>query len=85
MRLLTITVLITLVALFCQMPSSNSHHLHAWKYTTDLGGGGYQEVRTCVAIAPATLFALIALGAIIAVLIKTEGHQHHTHSHVHTH
>lgn len=81
MRLIALTLCVTIMAVFFHAP--NSHQLHAWKYTTDVGGGGYQEVRTCVALAPAALFALVALGAIVAVLIKNEKSNGHSHSHAH--
>lgn len=74
---LALSLLLTLL----HTPRTNT--LSAWAYTTDLGGGGYQEARTSPALAPATLFALVALGAIIAIAIKNE--KDHGHSSVHTH
>ena len=81
MRFLRVTLaLATLLLLFRLPPASD---LNGWKYSTDVGGGGYQECCTCPVIAPATLFALVTIGAIIAIALK--GSEEHGHNHVHTH
>lgn len=77
----TLALLAALVALCGPSPS----YLHAWRYSSDLGGGGYCQCKTCPAIAPATLFALITLGAIIALAIKTEHGHSNSHSDIHEH
>ncbi len=81
MRFLRVVLGLATMLSIIRGPSTSS--LQAWCYTTDVGGGGYQECRTCPAIAPATLFALITLGAIIAIAIKSE--KEHGHEHTHTH
>lgn len=53
------------------------------RFSTDLGGGGYQEAKSAPALAPATLFAAVALAAIIALVIKNE--KDHGHGHAHSH
>jgi hypothetical protein len=55
------------------------------RFTTSLGGGGYMEAKAAPALAPATLFAAVALGAIIALIIKNEKDHGHTSAHVHSH
>ncbi len=79
MRFLRITVALATLLVLWRGPSTGN--LYAWKYSTDLGGGGYQQCRTCAVIAPATAFALVTLGAIIWMALRSEG----AHSGVHTH
>ena len=52
---------------------------YAYDYTTDLGGYGYQEVRSAAVYAPAVALAVVALALIIAVALQT------THDHTHSH
>lgn len=53
--------------------------LEAEEYSTDLGGCGYQECRSCPVLAPAVAIALVTLAAIIAVALQT--HNGHGHGH----
>lgn len=84
LRILTL-VLTLLVLTSSLLLSPLQPSLNAWKYSTDVGGGGYQEVRSVVVIAPATLFAIVTLGGILAIVLKTERTHRHSHCHVHVH
>jgi ABC-type Fe3+ transport system permease subunit len=82
----TLTLLITIFVLCLSiLVSPLQQNLHAWKYSTDVGGGGYQEARTAAVLAPATLFLAVVLGGILAIVLKTERTHRHSHCHVHTH
>lgn len=70
--------LVTLMAISFGVVAS-PQKVEAYDYTTDLGGYGYQEVRTTAVYAPAVALAVIALALIIAVALQT------THDHTHTH
>lgn len=54
-------------------------------FSTNLGGSGYMEAKAAPALAPATLFAAITLGAIIAVVVKNEKDHGQSHAHAHAH
>ncbi len=80
MRFLRITLALAAILIAWRGPSTGN--LYAWKYSTDLGGGGYQQCRTCAVIAPATAFALVTLAAIIAMALRSEsGHSGTEHTH----
>lgn len=47
------------------------------EYSTDLGGGGYQEVRAAPHLAPAIALAAVVLAAMVAVSIQTQNNSTH--------
>lgn len=56
-----------------------TNQVEAFEYSTDLGGGGYQEVRAAPHLAPAVALAAVALAAIIAVSLQTQNNPTHVH------
>lgn len=51
--------------------------LSAYTYSTDVGGCGYQECRSCPTLAPSIALAAAALAGIIAAAIQTSDGGHH--------
>lgn len=49
----------------------------AFEQSTDLGGGGYQQVRAVPHLAPAIVLAAVVLAAMIAVSIQSQNNTTH--------
>lgn len=73
MKRLTTFVALTAICGGLLAPSAR---LDAYTFSTDVGGCGYQECRSCVVLAPAVALAAVALAAIIAVALQTNNNNH---------
>lgn len=51
--------------------------LAAFEYSTDLGGGGYQQVRAVPHLAPAIVLAAVVIAAMVAVSIQSQNDSTH--------
>ena len=80
-RTLRVALVTSLTVLYLFLPL---HRAECWRYQTMVGGTGYFEAKTSPSLAPATLFAAVTLGAILAIVLKTEKEGDvHAHTHVH--
>ena len=78
MKMLKKTVAaLCLLAIVCTSPA----RVDAREYCTDTGGGGYSQARDVCCMAPAVVFALALIGAIIAVGVHNRHHSSHCHCH----
>jgi len=81
-RTLRVTLVTCLTVLYLFLPLQRAE---CWRCQTMVGGSGYFEAKSCPSLAPAVLFAAVTLGAILAIVLKTEKDDGHSHTHVHVH
>lgn len=68
--------LLPMLSLFTALFTS-PHQVDAWEDSTDLGGGGYQQVRAAPQLAPAIALAAVVLAAMIAVSVQSQNNSTH--------